>query len=87
MKATIQTLSQRFVQVYYTLYSLRLVQSKREFCLAIGMQPQNFHPIETERLTVSLPIVCNTINAYGVSPDWLFLGEGNMLRSYGDSTI
>ena len=79
MRTNIKELSSRWVQVYYSLYALRRVGSKREYCKAIGMQPQNFRPIETGRNTISMPMLINTINAYAISPDWLFLGLGNML--------
>ena len=87
MKTNLQDLGKRFVQVYYSLYALKIVHSRREFCAAIGMQPQNFRAVEAGRQGVSLPMLCNTINAYGIRPDWLFLGDGNMLSDYGDTTV
>ena len=87
MKANIKDLSARWVQVYYSLYSLRRVSSKREFCQAVGMQPQNFRPIENGSRSISMPMLIATINAYNVSPDWLFLGAGNMLSEYGDRSL
>lgn len=79
MRTNINDLSSRWAQVYYTLYALRRVTSKKEYCNAIGMQPQNFRSIETGTRSVPMSALLGVINAYAVSPEWLFLGSGNML--------
>lgn len=79
MKTSIQDISARWVQIYYALYALRRVSSKKDFCDAVGLRPQNMKPIEDQRRTVPLTIICNTLNAYDIRPDWLFLGVGDMI--------
>lgn len=79
MKTSIPEITARWVQIYYALYALRRVSSKKDFCDAVGIRPQNFRPIEDGRRTVPFTIVCNTLNAYNIRPDWLFLGVGDMI--------
>ena len=79
MTTSIQDVSARWVQIYYALYALRRVSSKKDFCEAVGLRPQNMRPIENGRRSVPFTIVCNTLNAFGIRPDWLFLGIGDML--------
>jgi len=79
MNTTIKDLSSRWSQVYYTLYALRRVSSKKEFCNAVGMQPQNLRSIETGTRSVPMSALLGIVNAYHVSPEWLFFGTGNML--------
>ena len=62
MKTSIQDISARWVQIYYALYALRRVSSKKDFCDAVGLRPQNMKPIEDQRRTVPLTIICNTVN-------------------------
>ncbi len=65
------------------LSMLRLEQAfeyDKDFCYAVGMAPQNLHPIETGRRKASIANLCGIVEVYGVSPDWLFTGEGNMFR-------
>lgn len=71
-------MSARFVAAYNHLTASGVVTSKRRFCLAIGMQPQNFHPIETGERFASVDMLCALVNAYDINPTWLFVGSGEM---------
>lgn len=76
-QASPSVMAHRWINLYFLLYSVRRVSSKKEYCKSVGLCPQNFGAIEHDRQSVSMAVLCNTINKYGVRPDWLFLGEGD----------
>lgn len=61
-------MSHRWINLYFLLYAERKVTSKKEYCKSVGLCPQNFGAIEHDRQSVSMAVLCNTINKYGVRP-------------------
>lgn len=73
-------ISQRFVEIYYKMYGMRMVKNKTEFCSKVGLFPSNFVQIERGERQASLAQICALIDAYKVSPEWLFTGKGDIFR-------
>ena len=76
---TTTEISQRFVEAFYKLYAQRIVKTKKEYCTNCGIANTNFCTLEKGGRQVSLAHICTLIDAYHVSPLWLFTGEGNFM--------
>lgn len=81
MKIEIEDVNQRFSQIYYNLYALRIVSSRKEYGDSLGIF--NYSYIESGKRKLSLKTICDVANLYGVSINWLFTGEGEMFLNNG----
>lgn len=77
-------ISTRFIVAMSTLRRMKRFDTKKEFCQAICMPPQNLHPIETGRNGASITNICNLVKVYDVNPIWLFTGSGDMFLADGE---
>ncbi len=56
-------------------------EKQAEICHNLGVKPAKFSEIMNERMAAGLDIIQNLCIKYNVSPTWLLLGEGEMLRT------
>ncbi len=76
----ITILTNRFVEAYYKLYSLRLAKSKADFCRNTGIHYTNFWGVEKGDRIINLENIYLLVQNYDVSTDWILLGTGEFLR-------
>ena len=74
---THKEVTQRFVESYYTLYQKRVVSTKKQFCDACGLLTTNFNLMSQGKRDVTTNHLCRLFQHFGVSPDWMFTGNGN----------
>ena len=79
MKSTPEQITARYIEAYYTLYSRRIVASRKQFCELTELVPQNFSAIEQGKRSANLNQICALINNLKVSPEWIMTGEGKIL--------
>ena len=72
-------IAQRFLKSYRLLYVEGAVNSKKEFCERIKLQPQNFSQIEQGRLSCTIDNIYNLAETFGVSLNWLFFESGDFI--------
>lgn len=86
MKANKQ-ISDRYIQSYYKLYGLQLVDSKKEFCEATNLLPQNFSTIENGTRYATLDNIFQLCLTYNVSPEWVITGRGDFFRKPDENVL
>ncbi len=74
MKAT--EVTQRFVQSYFNLYQHRIVETKKQFCDAVGLYTTNLNLMSKGERQCTIAQICSLFDKYGVNPVWLFTGTG-----------
>lgn len=72
------SVTRRFVSVYYELKDQKVVRTKRDFCAHILITPSNFAFLERGERFCNLGQMCALINYWRVNPSWLMTGEGAM---------
>ena len=70
-------IDQRFLKAYRLLYADEKVQMKKDFCVATGLQPQNFSMLERGDLSCTVDNIYNLCTKFGVSIEWIFFGRGD----------
>lgn len=78
-KSVPEEVTKRYIQSYYTLYGMRLVSNRQQFCDATLLKPQNFSAIEHGKRGASMVQVCALISNLPIDPIWLMTGQGDML--------
>ena len=74
-------LTVRFSQIYPTLKKQGRIKTVFEFAESIGSQHSNYYKVIKGQRLITLPQVAALFKIYKISPDWLFLGEGEMFKS------
>ncbi len=81
MKQETKIITDRFVEAYYKLYSLRLVSSKAEFCRSTGVFYTNFWSVENGSRQANLENIFLLVKNYNVSANWILTGKGKFIES------
>ena len=68
-------------RVLECLFFLQKREKQSEICRKLAVKPAKFSEIMNERMAAGLDIIQNLCIQYDVSPDWLLLGRGEMLRA------
>lgn len=76
-------LSQRALRAFRQLYVDGKVAGKKEFCISVGMYPQNFTKLEQGKICFSITNIHHLVNKYGVSLEWLFFGGDTPVKFNG----
>ncbi len=79
-KNRVQTITDRFVESYYKLYSLRLVKSKADFCRSTGIYYTNFWSVENGSRQANLENIFLLVTTYNISAEWLITGKGKTFK-------
>ena len=80
MTASPDEVAVRFCRVCDEVVRSGLAVNKTAFCTSVGLRLSNYNLILHGVRTVCTGRLCDVVNVYGVSPDWLFLGVGSMFR-------
>lgn len=56
-------------------------EKQAEICYNLGVKPAKFSEIMNERMAAGIDIIQNLCIQYNISPAWILLGEGEMLRT------
>ncbi|HRO09283.1 MAG TPA: S24 family peptidase [Saprospiraceae bacterium] len=70
--------TKRFVSCIEQLKELNKIKSIRQFALQVEYHPQNLSDIINGKRDVTLELLKNTIENFGVNPNFIFTGAGNM---------
>jgi transcriptional regulator with XRE-family HTH domain len=74
-------LTERFLQAYNTLLKQTPALTLKDFTSSIGVSPSLMTEMRKGRSDVGVKALQNIVIAYNISPEWLLLGEGEMMRS------
>jgi transcriptional regulator with XRE-family HTH domain len=70
----------RFIRSFEELRYRKLVKTKAEFCEAVGLATSsNLSRMEREQREPTISNILLLHKAYGVSLNWIMLGEGDVL--------
>lgn len=75
-------IDKRFIKAYRMLYADQKLKTKKEFCEAVGLLPQNFSMLEQGRLSCTVENIINIVRKFGVSLQWLFFDEGEFYANH-----
>ena len=75
----------RFSQVYPFLKKEGIVKGVEIFAKSIGIHRTNYYKIINGEKALMLHHVADLIQIYKISPNWLFLGEGEIMNVIADS--
>lgn len=75
----------RFIACYKELKKQDLVRSARQFALSLDFHAQSWNEILKGRRDVTLSLVERAVERYAFSPDFLYTGEGPLIKSSGQS--
>lgn len=75
---TAKDIASRFVLVSGQIIESGLVANKTEFCRSVNLQVSNYNRIASGDRLVCLSRVCDIVNVYGVSAEWLMTGRGSV---------
>lgn len=73
--------TERFVLICNTLMRSGVVSTREQFSNSCGVMKQNYSAIAHGKRDVPIGAICMCIEKYNVSPNWLFLGVGDMFLS------
>lgn len=77
-------INKRFLKAYRLLYADEKIETKKEFCMGVGLLPQNFSTLERGDLSCTVDNIYNLVTKFGVSLEWLFFGKGDF---YANNTL
>lgn len=70
----------RFLEIYPCLKQIDAVQTLSAFAESIGLQRAHYYKILHGARMLTVNQISALIEIYKISPNWLFLGEGNMFQ-------
>ena len=73
-------LTERFLQAYNTLLQQTPALTLKDFTSSIGVSPSLMTEMRKGRSDVGSRALQNIVIIYNISPTWLLLGEGEMMR-------
>lgn len=71
------TITDRFIEVYNILKKSKKIRSQRDFCQKIGVSAGVFTEILKKRQEVGIKPVLGLINTYDIDANWLLRGDDN----------
>lgn len=80
---TANEVTQRFVECYYTLYSKRVVATKKQFCDAVGTYSYNLNMMQRGQRQATVENLCRAMTHFNISPRWMFTGMGEFFNNSG----
>lgn len=73
--------NQRFIVAVEYLISTKMVVYQGDIAKKLEIKPSRMTEIMKGRMNVALDVVIIFCNEFGISLDWMFVGEGEMLKT------